>query len=55
MMAAGVGHVPERAEHRGLGVRPLRPVEETYDKAVARDRAGESRTRMSDFVRGPGR
>ncbi|WP_308013223.1 NAD(P)-dependent oxidoreductase [Streptomyces beigongshangae] len=55
MMAAGVGHVLEWAEHRGLDVRGLRPVKEAYDEAVARGHAAESWTRTIESLRGTGR
>ncbi|MFF3483299.1 NAD(P)-dependent oxidoreductase [Streptomyces sp. NPDC002701] len=55
MMAAGVGHVLEWAEHRGLDVRTLRPVKEGYDEAVARGHAKESWTRTIESVRPPRR
>ncbi|MBV1939486.1 NAD(P)-binding domain-containing protein [Streptomyces sp. BV286] len=52
MMATGVGHVLEWAEHRGLDVSTLRPVKEVYDKAVAHGHAADSWTRTIEFLRG---
>lgn len=52
MMASGVGHVLEWAEHRGLDVSTLRPIKEVYDKAVALGHAADSWTSTIEVVRG---
>lgn len=52
MMASGVGHVLEWAEHRGLDVSTLRPIKEVYDRAVALGHAADSWTSTIEVVRG---